>query len=224
MLVLLLAKTMLAGLTVAVPAEGSIRGTEIELGELCAITGADAALVARASSLTLGFAPAPGFTRILTRDRIQDELSRAFPGCMVRMTGERLCRAVPEIEELSPSALEAVARLELRRAFEGVAASFQLAEPITSLQIPRGHEGTILRAIVPAGERVSGPLGVSVEILVDGQRYRTAWTSWRVDVWETRPALLGTRVPFLFAALRAYRPGKRARGGDALTQRPGGGS
>jgi len=32
-------------------------------------------------------------------------------------------------------------------------------------------------------------VGVPVEVLVDGVRYRTVWTSWRVDVWETRPVL-----------------------------------
>ena len=109
----------------------------------------------------------------------------------------------PRSEELAPSALEAVARLELQRAFEGVAASFKLAGPIAPLQIPRGHEAAILRAIVAPGERTSGPLGVSVEILVDGQRYRTAWTNWRVDIWEVRPALLPGGRPSLLTALRA---------------------
>lgn len=207
MLFVLLARSLLAGLTVSVPAEGSVRGVEIELGELCVLSGADPDLVARAHGLTLGFAPAPGFSRVLTQDRIQDELARALPGHLILLTGERTCRATTEVEELAPATLEAAAKLELGRAFEGVDASFTLAEAIAPIQVPRGHGPASLRTRVSPGKRVSGSIGVTIEVLVDGRSYRTAWTTWRVDVWETRPALGPDSLPALFAASRVHGEG-----------------
>jgi hypothetical protein len=198
MLVLLVARTLLAGLTVTVPAEGRIRGLEVELGELCAIEGTDPLLVERARALPLGFAPGPGFSRLVTRARIESELARAFPGFQIQVTGERACQVVAELDELTPAALEAAARRELERAFQGVPATFLLAAPIEPLSVPRGHEATVMRAIVSPVPRAGGPLGVALEILVDGQCYRTAWTSWRVDVWEVRPTL-APRPSLLFA-------------------------
>lgn len=200
MLLLLLARTVLAGVTVSVPAEGWVRGTEIELGELCSVTGPDAALVARAQALRLGYAPAPGFRRVLTLDRIREELARALPGCAIRVTGERLCAARPEVEELLPERLEAAARKGLERAFAGTAVSFTLLEPLEPVQVPRGHGPGGLEAVVTPAAGGSGPYGVALGILVDGQRYRTVWTSWRVDVWETRPAVGSRAAPGLLGA------------------------
>ncbi|HEX6885871.1 MAG TPA: hypothetical protein VF530_21025 [Planctomycetota bacterium] len=211
MLLLLLARTLLAGVTVSVPSEGWVRGTEIELGELCTVTGPDAALVARARALRLGYAPAPGFRRVLTQDRIREELARALPGCAIRVTGERLCAALPEVEEFLPERLEAAARREIERAFAGIPASFTLLEPLEPELVPRGHGPGGLEAVVSATAGGSGTYGVTIGILVDGQRYRSVWTSWRVDVWETRPAvgsrnalpsLLGTSSAAVEATMR----------------------
>jgi hypothetical protein len=189
MLLLLLARTVLAGVTVSVPSEGWVRGTEIELGELCTVAGPDAALVARARALRLGYAPAPGFSRVLTQDRIREELARALPGCAIRVTGERLCAARPEVEELLPARLDATARREIERAFAGIPATFTLLERLEPVRVPRGHGPGGLEAVVSPAAGGSGTYGVTIGILVDGQRYRSLWTSWRVDVWETRPAV-----------------------------------
>lgn len=189
MLLLLLAKSVLAGVTVTVPSEGWVRGTEIELGELCTVEGTDPDLVARARALSLGYAPAPGFARVLTLSRIQEELARALSGCAVRVTGERLCQVRPQVEELSPARLEAAARLELEHEFQGVPASFTLSRALDPIRIPLGHGPSVIHARASVARRASGTYGVALEILVDGQPYRTTWTSWRVDVWETRSVL-----------------------------------
>jgi hypothetical protein len=199
-MLLLLAKSTLAGLSVSVSATGWVRGTEIELGELCRLGGADRALVERARVLSLGYAPAPGFSRLVTLARIRDELSRAFPGCAIEITGEGHCLARPEVEELLPAMIEAAARDELQQAFEGIQASFTLAEPLQALTIPRGQGPSTLRATVASGKRTSGTLGVSLEVSVDGRPYRTIWTKWRIDVWETRPAAV-PRPSSIFALL-----------------------
>ncbi len=181
--------SLLGGATVTVPVEARVKGTEIELGELCLVAGLDGELVARVRALELGYAPAPGFSRILTAERIRSELARSIPGVEVRVTGERACRVWPQVDEIPPSALEESARAELVRAFAGKEATFTLSELIGSVKVPLGEHGRQISARMPASELHSGIIGVPVEVLVDGLRYRTVWTSWRVDIWETRPVL-----------------------------------
>jgi flagella basal body P-ring formation protein FlgA len=189
MFLALLTSSFLAGVTVTLPTEAKVKGGEIELGELCLVAGLDGELVSKVRALELGYAPAPGFSRLLTAERIRAELARAMPGIEVRVTGERACRVWPEVEEIAPVSIEAAARAELTRAFAGREATFTLAEPVGSLRVPQGDQPSRVMAHLSVVEPKSGVLGVPVEVLVDGARYRTTWTSWRVDVWETRPVL-----------------------------------
>lgn len=189
MLSAILLKAMLSGATVTLPVEAKVKGTEIELGELCQVAGLDGELVERLRALELGYAPAPGFSRLLTAERIRAELAKALPGVEIRVTGERACRVWPAIEELSPLVIEDAARQELLRSFSGKEATFTLAETLAPVKIPQGERGRTIQARVTPGELKSGIIGVPVEVLVDGLRYRTVWTSWRVDVWETRAVL-----------------------------------
>jgi flagella basal body P-ring formation protein FlgA len=189
MLSVILLRALLSGVTVTLPVEAKVKGTEIELGELCLVAGLDSELVARVRALELGYAPAPGFSRLLTAERIRSELARALPGVEVRVAGERACRVWPEIDAIPPDVVEEAARAELLRAFADKEATFTLSEPIGTVKVPMGERGRELVARVSADELHSGTIGVAVEVLVDELRYRTVWTSWRVDVWETRPVL-----------------------------------
>jgi flagella basal body P-ring formation protein FlgA len=188
-MITILAKVLLSGVTVTLPVEARVQGTEIELGEVAQVAGLDGELVARVRALELGYAPAPGFSRLLTADRIQQLLQRELPGLSICVAGERACRVWPEIEEIQPAEIEAAARAELARAFAQREAAFTLEQFVPLVKIPLGRQGHALQARVPASELSSGVLGVPVEILVDGVRYRTVWTSWRVEVWETRQVL-----------------------------------
>lgn len=179
----------LAGATVTLPVEAKVKGTEIELGELCLVAGLDGELVERLRALELGYAPAPGFSRLLTAERIRAELAKALPGVEVLVTGERACRVWPAIEEIAPAVIEGAARTELLRNSSGQEATFTLAESISPVKVPLGERGSVIHARITPGDLKSGVVGVPVEVLVDGVRYRTVWTSWRVDVWETRPVL-----------------------------------
>ena len=186
----LLLTTMASGVTVTLPVEAKVRGTEIELGEVAQVAGLDAELIERVRALELGYAPAPGFSRLLTLERIRAALSRDLPGVEVRVAGERACRVWPVTETIDATALEAAARLELARVLAGKDATFTLKDPLAAVQVPLGERGHELLARGPAPDAlVNDIVGVPVEVLVDGLRYRTVWTSWRVDVWETRPVL-----------------------------------
>jgi len=189
MLTALLLATFGSGVTVTLPVETKVKGTEIELGELAQVAGLDGELVAKVRALELGYAPAPGFSRLLTADRIRAELAKAMPEVEVRVAGERACRVWPALEEIAPARIEEAARTELTLAFAGKEASFTLKDPITAVSVPQSEGASAIHARTPSGELTSGIVGVAVEILVDGTRYRTLWTSWRVEVWETRPVL-----------------------------------
>ena len=49
---------LLGGVTVTLPMEAHVRGTEIELGEIAQVVGADPEEVDRVAALELGYAPA----------------------------------------------------------------------------------------------------------------------------------------------------------------------
>ena len=188
-MIALLGKALLTGVTVTLTVEAKARGTEIELGEVAQVAGLDGELVARVRALELGYAPAPGFSRLLTADRIRQALQQELPGLEIRVAGERACRVWPEVEEIKPELIEETVRAELLRTFPHSEAAFTLKDPIPLVRVPLGTQGHTLFVRIPAGELTSGVLGVPVEVSVDGLRYRTVWTSWRVEVWETRQVL-----------------------------------
>src|SRR5262245_60225235 len=159
---------MAAGVTVTIPVEAKVKGTEIELGEVAQVSGLDPELVERVRAFELGYAPAPGFSRLLTSDGIRAELAKQIPGVDVRVAGERACRVWPELEELSPARLEEAARAEFARAYSGKEATFTLKDPIPAVKIPMGSKPPTIVAHAPTGELFSGVLGMSIEIQVDG--------------------------------------------------------
>lgn len=175
--------------TVTVPVEAKIKGTEIELGEVAQVTGLDGELVSKVRAFELGYAPAPGFSRLLTAERIRADLARAMPGVEVRVAGERACRVWPTVEEIPAKEIEDAARVQLELAFADQEASFTLREPIGEIKLPVGDRTRAIIGRKHSGELRSGVVGVPVELMVDGIRYRTVWTSWRVEVWETRDVL-----------------------------------
>jgi len=188
---LALLTTLLGGgsVTITVPVEAKVKGTEIELGEVAQVTGLDGELVSKVRAFELGYAPAPGFSRLMTAERIRADLARALPGVEIRVTGERACRVWPQVEQLDAKEIEDAARAELLQAFAEKEATFTLKDPIGVIPLPVGDRSRAIVARKPSGELRSGIVGVPVELLVDGTRYRTVWTSWRVEVWETRDVL-----------------------------------
>jgi flagella basal body P-ring formation protein FlgA len=125
----------------------------------------------------------------MTAARLRDQLARELPGVEIRVVGERACRVWPEVQEILPEVLQETARLELVKAWSGREATFTLVQPVGSAHVPRGERDTSLRVRLPQTALRAGIVGVPIEVLVDGLRYRTVWTSWKVDVWETRQVL-----------------------------------
>ena len=175
--------------TVTLPLQAEVRGTEIELGEVARVTGDDPTLVARVAALEVGYAPSPGYSRVLVADRLRDVLRRRAPEVTLRFAGQRACRVYPEVVVVQAREIEEAARAELRRALGLREAELTPREPVEGLRIPAGSGKHRVSARLDLRAPRSGVITVPVEVHVDGVRYRTVWTSWQVDVFEVRPVL-----------------------------------
>ncbi len=199
---LLLADGPSPEVTVFLRAEAQVHGTEVELGEIAAIQASDPESVRRLQDFELGSAPAPGYSRLFLAERVREELERRLQGLSVRMAGERACRVVPAVEVLAAQEIEEVARGEIAQAFAGRDVKLELHGEIPTVEIPVGTEGRSLRAQSLSLPVTTGVLSLPVDVLVDGVRYRTVWTSWNVELFETRAVLA-----------------KSVRAGEALTEK-----
>ena len=170
--------------------EATVRGTEVELGEVATCEGLAPEMLARLESFELGYAPAPGYSRLLVRERIADQVRRAFPELDLRFLGERACRVRPAVHEIGAADLLAAARAELSVAFAGRDATFEPRDQLPNVAVPQGSGAPRLRARLTAKELSGTLVNVPVEILVDDVVYRTVWTSWEASVWRTLPVLV----------------------------------
>src|SRR5262245_51253778 len=107
-----------AGLVISLAPEARVRGTELRLGDVARIEGADAALVARARSLELGYAPAPGYSRLLELERVAETVRRELGSA--DFAGSRACRVWPLEERVAGETVRAAAAAELGRALAGL--------------------------------------------------------------------------------------------------------
>jgi len=190
MMQLLLITMLLQGdVTVTLPMEAHVRGTEVELGEIAEISGADASVVASVQALELGYAPAPGYSRLFSAKKIREILSRKAPRVTVRFVGQPACRVFPEVTEISGTEIATAARLQLQRTLGLREATFELVGSLTPVEVPAGAIQHRIEARLGPRPTTSKTISVPVDIHVDGVRYRTVWTTWDVRIWETRPVL-----------------------------------
>src|SRR5688572_10588341 len=178
------------GVTVTLGPEAKVRGTEIELRQIAKVRGADSSEVERALALRLGYAPAPGYSRLLVADKLEQDLERML-GLAVTVEGAAVCRVVPETTRVLGASIEASARAGVLERFEGRDVELDLAATIADIEVPKGLSSVELRAVAGRHER-SGPVDVAVRVLVDGAPYRTVWTRWNLAIWEE--ASVPTRI------------------------------
>lgn len=176
------------GLTVVLPSESRVRGTELTLGAIAVVQSDDAELALRVRGFALGYAPAPGYSRLIVASNLERELER-FLGQDVALRGEPTCRVFPEIERVPGATLEEAARKELESTLAGRDAKATLVEAVGGIDVPAGATPATMSARVSADALRSGTFSVPVEVRVDGNTYRTVWTNWRLDVWELRPVV-----------------------------------
>jgi flagella basal body P-ring formation protein FlgA len=186
---MILASILLAtGITVVLPTEVRVRGTDLALGAVATVQADDAALALRVGEFALGYAPAPGYSRLIVAANLERELER-YIGQDVILRGEPTCRVFPEIERVPGATIEEAARRELETTMAGRDAKATLVEAVGGIDVPAGLAPATLAARVSADALRSGTFSVPVEVRVDGNTYRTIWTNWRLDLWELRPVV-----------------------------------
>lgn len=185
-----LALVLTSSLQVELKPEALARSTELVLSEVAEVQGEDSDLVRRAQALTVGYTPAPGFSRRLDRWALQRELTQAFPGVELSFVGAEACRVAPHTQTIRSTAIVQAAQKELQSAFGQSDVTYEPQPGIGDLVVPSGHVGAELRASFLPNRVTSGTVSVPVEVLVDGAPYRTVYTSWKVEAWREAPVLV----------------------------------
>ena len=181
------------GVSVSLPTEATSSGLEIVAGDIATITGDDAAVVARVRTASLGYAPAPGYSRTLRADLVQASLRSALPGVELHVTGAPRCRITPAVVVLSGKAIQAEAATALRASLVGLDANAVPEGDVPDLSVPRGvHEP---RLVPKLGElnRSPGLQQVPVEIWLGDTLFRSIHATFRVSIWK-RTAVLRRAV------------------------------
>jgi len=176
------------GVTITLPAEARITGTEITVGQVAQVTGDDPAEVARVQAASLGYAPAPGYTRVLLAPRIGVQLSREL-GLELSLEGARRCVVTPITHRVTALELRAEAASALNKLLKGVDAHYEPSGSLLGIVVPEAREAIVLRCNPRRPRALAGAWSIPVEVVLDGELYRTVWTSWKVELWERRQVL-----------------------------------
>jgi flagella basal body P-ring formation protein FlgA len=193
MITLLCALLLGGGITVNLPAQARVSGTEMNLGAVAHVQCDDPALQARLEALTLGYVPAPGFSRVLEANALVRQMRTLAPGVEIKFEGARTCRVVPQTELIEAETIHTAARAALTRSLESRDlgdCTIELVSASPAIEVPRGKQACQLEVAPQANKQTLGSTLVAVRLVIDGQTYRTAQTSWKVQAWRTQPVLL----------------------------------
>lgn len=180
---------LLSNITVTLPDEVQVRGAEMTLGEVATITGEDLAAVERLRQYSLGYAPSPGYSRVVQGWQLEQRLEREFAGVQIDFAGKPACRVSPSVTTIPKSELETVALDAMKKIFEGADVEIHLAAKLQDQTVPQGLKGRELVAEPTSQAQKPGSWTVPVKILIDGLPYRTIWASYRVDLFGLMPVL-----------------------------------
>ncbi len=181
---------LVTGVSVTLPAEARVASAEIRLGAIARVEGDDPVAVARVRELDLGYAPSPGYSRVLARWKIEQQAAEHLPGLTLSFAGEPAVRVRAEVRELAPLEVEEAARNALQRRLGNGNVRLTLLEPIPALSVPAGEGGLLLDAELPLQELAVGRVSVPVRVRIDGALYRTVWTTWQLEATRSLPVLV----------------------------------
>ncbi|HUR26636.1 MAG TPA: flagellar basal body P-ring formation chaperone FlgA, partial [Planctomycetota bacterium] len=147
----------------------------------------------RVEALSLGYAPAPGFSRVLEAGALLRQVRAAAPGIDVKIAGAGTCRVSPDTELICADAITSAALAALQKhlaARDLGDCTLELASAVAAVEVPKGKQACALEVAPQAAKSNPGPTLVAVRLVVDGQTYRTVYTSWKVQAWREQPVLL----------------------------------
>jgi flagella basal body P-ring formation protein FlgA len=173
--------------TVILPLEARVDGTQIELGAIAEVRCENPQVAERVAATSLGYAPSPGYSRLLQNHEIGALLQQAHPQFSWIFQGQRATRVWPNTRLIAGAALADAALAALQRGAGARDVVFRLAAPVADLELPAGPLEPEL-SVEPQDNRIAtGQLHVPVRIVYGGTPYRTVNTVFQVEVWQELP-------------------------------------
>jgi len=197
-----------SGVSIELPSKAEASGMKITLGEIAQIVSDDAEALELISAVELGYMPAPGYSRMLHRWKLEQAVSIAAPNIEVKWTGEAACRVSPVVEMVNATSLYETARAAVAGLFGSKEIILKATGMIDDVSVPRGTAPAVLRADLVSHKLRPGAWSVPVRILVDNEPYRTIWVGLDVELYQELPVLLedapkGTQLaPAMFTVRR----------------------
>ncbi|MEC8493445.1 MAG: flagellar basal body P-ring formation chaperone FlgA [Planctomycetota bacterium] len=182
--------TPAADVTVTLPSAATVGGLEIHVAEVAtAVTGADEEIVARIRGASLGYAPAPGYSRVLRADLVSASLRAALPGVRVTVAGAPRCRVTPTVITVAGADLQAAAAAAVRRTLVGQDAEARPAGEIADVLVPGGDVEP--RIVVGELPRIvqAGRATVPVQVWFGDRLYRSVPVPFQVSIWRRQAVL-----------------------------------
>jgi len=212
---------LLFGVTIHLPMEAHVGGTEITVGEIAKVEGPSHE-VERVEAFTVGYAPAPGFSRLIWGEKLAGLVRKELDVDVV-LSGQKACRAWPLVDTIAADEIERAAEARMLEVVGSRDMTFRLREAMVSVDVPAGDRSYVLRTKPMHGKLEAGVVSIPVEVHVEGELYRTIWTSWDVDIWTTVPVVT-RRVPAgekISAGALENRRIQRGRGAGVKPLTPG---
>lgn len=177
---------LLGGVTVTLPDKAQVRGLGVTVGEIAKVTADDPEVAKRVAEASLGYAPAPGYHRILRSDLVQFDLRQALPGVEIEVIGADRCRVDPVTEQLDVERLWGMASAELEELFRGTDAAVKRDGDLAAVEVPVGEKPLETRVSLVDRDIEAGPKTVAVQLWIDGDLYRTVHLMFNVSLREPR--------------------------------------
>jgi flagella basal body P-ring formation protein FlgA len=190
------------------PREVHVAGRQLLLGQVAEIHSADIALEGRLRAWSLGYTPAPTFSRLVSVERLRSDLARDFPGERLRFSGETNTRVWPLLETIPAATQAAAAERALAEIAQGREFLFTPMNALPDLAVPAGQAPARLVARVPSQSLAQGALEVTLEVHVDEALYRTVRLPYKAESFEVLPVLV-----------RDIQPGEALGPNDFVLQR-----
>jgi flagella basal body P-ring formation protein FlgA len=173
-----------AGISVSVPAESTVQGPSIILGEIADISGDDETKVNALRALKLGSAPQPGGRMVLTRELLGSRLAAAGSD----LSG--ITWMVPEYVTLSTAAQTVSGRNLAETALEAVEQRISAASEDIDIELV-GYPADILapvgsvtlQADLPHGIRKNGPTIANVTVSTNGHTFTKVSLRYNVKIY-----------------------------------------
>ena len=179
----------LTTVTVTLPMEAQVDGSEITLGEIATVEGENAELVARVEAFALGYAPSPGYSRVIQGWQLEQRVRKEFENLDLVFDGKAACRILPTVAVISAAEIEEAARQSLVALFAGQDVEIRLKGELDDERVPVGRESRELSAEPNTAAMKPGSWSVPVRIEIDGVPYRTVWTAFQVDLYQVMPVM-----------------------------------